>query len=68
MKAHIDGTLLKHVPSAVSMTAVMGGLLVLLGGTVLLGWWLRIAPLVRVLPHHTPMFSSTALSFVLITP
>src|SRR5207253_3495989 len=44
---------------------ILGGLLVLLGGGVILGWWLHSAPLVRVATGFTPMVFNTALSFVL---
>jgi len=43
----------------------VGALLVLLGGTVMLGWWLQLPPVVRVLPGFTPMVFNTALCFVL---
>jgi len=42
----------------------VGALLVLLGATVMLGWWLQLAPLVRVLPGFSPMVFNTALCFV----
>src|SRR5438552_9772333 len=42
---------------------ILGGLLVLLGGGVILGWWLHSAPLVRVATGFTPMVRNTALSF-----
>src|SRR6266853_6317439 len=42
-----------------------GALLALLGGTVILGWWMQLSSLVRVLPGFTPMVFNTALSFVL---
>jgi len=42
-----------------------GALLALLGGTVILGWWMQVSSLVRVLPGFTPMVFNTALSFVL---
>jgi hypothetical protein len=45
--------------------AIAGALLVLLGALVMLGWWLQIALLVRVLPGYAPMALSTALSFLL---
>lgn len=43
----------------------MGGVLVLMGVAVMLGWWLQLAPLVRVLPDYPPMVFNTALSFTL---
>src|SRR5438552_13176297 len=46
-------------------SAIAGALLVLLGGTVMLGWWMQLSPLVRVLPGFTPMVFNTALCFVL---
>jgi len=52
---------MKHVP----LSAGAGALLVLLGGTVMLGWLLQLSPLVRVLPGFTPMVFNTALCFVL---
>jgi PAS domain S-box-containing protein len=52
---------MKRVP----LSTAAGTLLVLLGGTVMLGWWLQLSPLVRVLPGFTPMVFNTALCFVL---
>jgi len=46
-------------------SAIAGALLVLLGGTVMLGWWMQLSPLVRVLPGFAPMVFNTALCFVL---
>jgi PAS domain S-box-containing protein len=46
-------------------SAIAGTLLALLGGTVMLGWWLQLSPLVRVLPGFTPMVFNTALCFIL---
>ena len=46
-------------------SAIAGALLVLLGGTVMLGWWMQLSPLVRVLPAFAPMVFNTALCFVL---
>ncbi len=43
----------------------IGTLLVLLGGTVMLGWRLQIVPLVRVMPEFAPMVFNTALCFAL---
>src|SRR5712691_769536 len=45
--------------------AIAGALLVLLGGTVMLGWWMQLSFLVRVLPDFAPMVFNTALCFVL---
>src|SRR5258705_2769899 len=42
-----------------------GALLALLGGVVMVGWWMQSSPLVRVLPGFTPMVFNTALCFVL---
>jgi protein-histidine pros-kinase len=47
------------------LSAYVGALLVLLGVTVMLGWWLQLAPVVRVLPGFSPMVFNTALCFVL---
>jgi two-component system, sensor histidine kinase PdtaS len=44
---------------------IAGALLVLLGGTVLLGWWLRLPLAVRALPDLPAMAISTALAFAL---
>ncbi|HEX4798566.1 MAG TPA: PAS domain S-box protein [Burkholderiales bacterium] len=52
---------MKRVP----LLRFAGALLVLLGGAVMVGWWLRFSFLVRVLPEFTPMVFSTALCFVL---
>ena len=46
-------------------SAIAGALLVLLGGAVMLGWWMQLSPLVRVLPAFAPMVFNTALCFVL---
>jgi len=46
-------------------SAIAGALLVPLGGTVMLGWWMQLSPLVRVLPAFAPMVFNTALCFVL---
>ena len=43
----------------------VGVLLVLLGCMVMLGWWMQLSALVRVLPSFTPMVFNTALCFVL---
>ena len=42
-----------------------GAMLVLLGATVMLGWFLQLPAVVRVLPGFTPMVFNTALCFVL---
>jgi PAS domain S-box-containing protein len=42
-----------------------GVALVLLGGTVMFGWWMRLSLPVHVLPGLTPMVFNTALGFVL---
>src|SRR5258708_17819545 len=49
----------------VSFSGFMGAVLVLLGVVVLLGWWMQLSLLVRVLPNFTPMVFNTALCFVL---
>ena len=41
-----------------------GVVLVLLGGAVLLGWWLHVSALVRVSSAYAPMKPNTALCFV----
>ena len=46
-------------------SAIAGTLLVLLGGTVLLGWWMQLPFLVRGLPESASMPFNTALSFIL---
>src|SRR5436190_22462920 len=43
----------------------IGALLVLVGGTVMLGWPLQMPTVVRVYPAFTPMVFNTALSFAL---
>src|SRR5947208_10445590 len=52
---------MKRVP----FSGFVGALLVLLGGTVTIGWAMPLLPLVRVLPGFTPMVFETALCFVL---
>src|SRR5260221_3494967 len=52
---------MKRVP----FSGFVGALLMLLGGTVMLGWWMQLSPLVRVLPGFTPMVFDTALCFIL---
>ena len=45
------------------LALLVGAALVLLGGAVMLGWWLQSPSIVRVLPQFTPMVFNTALSF-----
>src|ERR1700704_2587065 len=52
---------MKRVP----LSGLVGAVLVLLGGTVTVGWWMQLSLLVRVLPGFTPMVFNTALCFVL---
>src|SRR5204862_7771848 len=52
---------MKRVP----LSGFVGALLVLLGGTVMIGWAMQLSPLVRVLPGFTPMVFNTALCLVL---
>jgi len=47
-----------------TLSGCVGALLVLLGGMVMLGWWMQLSALVRVLPGFTPMVFNTALCFV----
>jgi PAS domain S-box-containing protein len=47
-------------------SAVIGILLIGLGGAVFLGWCLRSAPMVRVLPGSVPMVANTAFAFALM--
>jgi protein-histidine pros-kinase len=42
-----------------------GGVLLLLGGAVMLGWWLQLPAVVWVLPGFSPMVFNTALCFAL---
>jgi signal transduction histidine kinase len=49
----------------VPLSGFVGALLALLGGTVMVGWWMQLSLLVRVLPGFTPMVFNTALCFVL---
>jgi PAS domain S-box-containing protein len=49
----------------ISLCGFLGATLVLLGGGVMLGWWLQLPSLVRVLPQFTPMVFNTALAFAL---
>jgi signal transduction histidine kinase len=48
-----------------NLSHAAGGLLVLLGGSVMLGWWLQLPLLVRGLPEYATLPFNTALSFVL---
>src|SRR5579859_1932509 len=59
--AESAGIELKQLP----LSAIVGAVLVLLGGAVILGWWLHSASLVRVAPGFTAMVFNTALSFAL---
>src|SRR3981189_1170752 len=52
---------MKHI----SLSRFVGTLLAILGGLVMLGWYLRLEPLVRVLPRSAPIVFNTALSFAL---
>src|SRR3979490_2060620 len=52
---------MKRVP----LSGLVGAVLVLLGGTVTVGWWMQLSLLVRVLPGFTPMVFNTALCFAL---
>src|SRR5256885_15339905 len=52
---------MKRVP----LSGFVGALLVLLGGTVMIGWAMQLSLLVRGLPGFTPMGFDTALCFVL---
>jgi PAS domain S-box-containing protein len=47
------------------LSGLLGAMLVLLGGSVMLGWWLRSSALVSVLPSFAPMVFNTALAFAL---
>lgn len=44
---------------------LLGGLCLLLGFVVLLGWYLHLPILIQVLPHFAPMQYNTALGFLL---
>ena len=63
--------MLRNPPHAIEsagrtrLSGIIGGLLVVLGVSVLVGWWMRLPGLVRVLPDFAPMAANTALSFVL---
>ena len=46
---------MKHIP----LSRLAGAVLVLLGSTVMLGWWMQLSLLVRVLPEFTPMVFNT---------
>jgi hypothetical protein len=45
------------------LSLLVGAALVLLGAMVMLGRWLRLPSVVRVVPEFTPMVFYTALSF-----
>src|ERR1700752_8365 len=47
------------------IAALLGVALILLGATVITGWFLRLQPLVQVIPGATVTVFNTALSFVL---
>jgi predicted benzoate:H+ symporter BenE len=49
----------------ISVSQLVGALLVTLCGIVMLGLWLQQLPLVQVLPDYTPMVFNTALFFAL---
>lgn len=55
------------VPGRASRITVtmIGVALLLLGVSVMLGWWLKIAPLVQIVPGFTAMVFNTALCFTL---
>ncbi len=50
--------------SRIAVTSIAMALL-LLGTSVMLGWWLKIAPLVQIVPGFTAMVFNTALCFTL---
>jgi len=45
------------------LSGILGTLLLLLGGAVMLGWWMQLPAVVRVLPGYTAMVFNTALCF-----
>ena len=45
------------------LSEILGTLLLLLGGAVMLGWWMQLPAVVRVLPGYTAMVFNTALCF-----
>jgi len=47
------------------LEAIVGALLVLLGVSVLTGWWMHQPVVVRLLPEFAPMTGNTALAFIL---
>jgi PAS domain S-box-containing protein len=51
----------KRLPAS----GLIGGLLLLLGTTVMLGWMFQLSSVVRVLPGFSPMVFNTALCFAL---
>jgi hypothetical protein len=59
MKTDFAKPLLDQSPS------IIGALLLLVGGTVMLGWSLQMPTVVRVYPTFAPMVFNTALSFAL---
>jgi two-component system, sensor histidine kinase and response regulator len=48
-----------------NLSGAAGALLALLGGAAMLGWWLQLSSLVRVVPEYSPMVFNAALCFVL---
>ncbi len=56
-----NGFAMKQLP----LSGFVGVLLMLLGGLVMIGWWLQSQSLVRVRPGFAPMVFNTALCFVL---
>lgn len=48
-------------------TFISASLLLLLGSTVITGWFIKSSMLVQVLPHFTPMQFNTALGFLLVS-
>lgn len=57
------GSHLRRLPLA--LTHIIGGALVMLGATVILGWILKIQVLVRITPETAAMVFNTALCFIL---
>jgi PAS domain S-box-containing protein len=53
------------VRNAGSVASLLGAVLILIGATVITGWFLRLQPLVQVIPGATVTVFNTALSFVL---
>jgi PAS domain S-box-containing protein len=52
---------MKHLP----LFRFVGAALALLGGTVMLGWWMQLPLLVHGLPEYASMPFNTALSFII---